>query len=262
MTGRSLAMSKPTRPWIGQEKVDAILRIYDAGLTGLSRIAGEMRKCGLPVAESTVRKILTANARSPSGHNHRRGSTWAQFWNNHAQDIVGTDFLQVPIGLMGKVVNAFVLCSIEHDTRCVHLLGITIHPTDAWVSQCLRNATMDGEPLARRKHWILDRDGKYGPKTKAVLRKKLIKASVRAPDMNAVIERWNKSIQDECLNHIIFLNEAHLRRVVETYIRHHNTERPHQGIGNVTVGPWAVSNGDIVCDESLGGLLKSFRRAA
>jgi putative transposase len=58
--------------------------------------------------------------------------------------------------------------------------------------------------------------------------------------MNAFIERWNRSIQDECLNHIIFFSEAHLRRVVEAYIRHYNTVRPHQGIGNATVGPWTV----------------------
>lgn len=260
--GTTPPRTTPKRPWIGQEKVDAILRIYDAGLTGLSRIAGEMRKCGMPVAESTVRKILTANARPPSDHNHRRGSTWAQFWNNHAHDIVGADFLQIPVGLMGKIANAFVFCAIEHDTRRIHLLGITIHPTDDWIAQCLRNATMMDGPLEHRGHVILDNDGKYGARTIAALGERLVWTDIGAPDMNAFIERWNRSVQDECLSHIVFLNEAHLRSVVETYIRHHNTERPHQGIGNVTVGPWAVGTGDIVCDESLGGLFKSFRRAA
>jgi len=79
---------------------------------------------------------------------------------------------------------------------------------------------------------------------------------------NSIIERWNKSIQDECLNHVVFLSEEHLRHFVETYIQHHNTERPHQGIGNVTVGPWTVGTGEIVCDQRLDGLLTSFRRAA
>ena len=72
----------------------------------------------------------------------------------------------------------------------------------------------------------------------------------------------NLSIEVECLDHVAFLSEAHLRHHVEAYILHYNTERPHQGIGNVPIGTWTVGTGEIVCDESLGGLLKSFRRAA
>jgi len=219
--------------------------------------------CPLPVVESTVRRVLNANNRPPGNANNRTGSTWAQFWNRHAEWIVGADFIQIPIGLFGKaVVNAFVFVGIEHDTRRVHLLGITTHPTDAWVANALRCATMDGEPLATRRHWILDNDGKYGQHTTAVLGKRLVETSVRAPDMNAYMERWNTSAEVECLDHVVFVSEAHLRHYVEAYIRHHNAERPHQGIGNVPVGPWKAETGEIVCDESLNGLLKSFRRVA
>ena len=116
----------------------------------------------------------------------------------------------MPIGLLGKVVNAFVFVAIEHDTRRVHLLGITIHPTDDWIAQCLRNATMDGEPLAGRKHWIIDNDGKYGVRTTAILGSKLLQTSLRAPDMNAYCERIVRSISEECLDHIVFLSEEHL----------------------------------------------------
>ena len=90
------AVGKEKRPWIGEEKVAEILRIYDSGLAGLSRIVGEMKKCGLEVAESTVRRVLTANGRPPVDGNHRRGSTWAQFWNRHAPFLVGVDFMQIP----------------------------------------------------------------------------------------------------------------------------------------------------------------------
>ncbi|MEK7415091.1 MAG: hypothetical protein AAB263_17435, partial [Planctomycetota bacterium] len=177
--------TKPKRPWIGQKKVDAILRIYDSGLTGLSRIVGEMMKCELPVVESTVRRVLNAHGRAPTPHNHCSGSTWAQFWNRHAPHLVGADFIQIPIGLFGKIVNAFVFVAIEHDTRRVHLLGITTHPTDDWIANCLRAATMAGEPLAERKYWILDNDRKYGKRTAAVLGKYLVWTSIKAPDMNA-----------------------------------------------------------------------------
>jgi len=59
------------------------------------------------------------------------------------------------------------------------------------------------------------------------------------------------------------MNDEQLRHVLGEYIAHYNSERPHQGIGNVTIGPWETkAEGEIVCDERLGGLLKSFRRAA
>lgn len=253
---------KPGRPWIGQDKVDAILRCYDKGLTGVSRIVGELAKCGLIVAETSVRRVLTQHGRPPTDTNRRAGSTWVQFWARHAKHTVGADFIQMPIGLLGKVVNAFVFVAIEHDTRRVHLLGITIHPTDIWVAQCLRNATMAGEPLAGRKHWILDNDSKYGVRTTAVLGSKLLQTSIQAPDMNAYCERFVRSICEECLDHVVFLSEEHLREYVVGYIAHYNEQRPHQGLGNVPIGSWQVGTGEIVCDESLHGLLTSFRRAA
>ena len=76
--------------------------------------------------------------------------------------------------MFGKIANAFVFCAIEHDTRRVHLLGITIHPTDDWIANVLRAATLLGGPLAERKYWILDNDGKYGERTIAILGDRLI----------------------------------------------------------------------------------------
>ena len=221
-----------------------------------------MDKCGHKVVESTVRRVLTANGQPPVDGNHRRGLTWAQFWNRHASFLVGVDFMRIPVGIMGTIVNAFVFCAIEHDTRRVHLLGITMHPTDEWIANRLREATADGAPLAGRKYWLLDNDGKYGQRTTATLGKRALWTSVHAPDMNAVIERWNKSAKTECLDHVVFLSEEHLRQYVSSYVQHYNSERPHQGIDNAPVGQWTVGTGEIVCDESLHGLLKSFRRAA
>ncbi len=81
--------------------------------------------------------------------------------------------------------------------------------------------------------------------------------------MNAFAERWIRSAKEECLNHIIFFGENHLRETIKEYIEHYNTERPHQGIGNRPIGQWTVTTeGHMVCDERLGGILKSFRREA
>ena len=64
---------------------------------------------------------------------------------------------------------------------------------------------------------------------------------------------------------MIFFGEASLRRAAIEYIDHYQSERPHQGIGNVIPFPAEPMNNDprdgpIVCRERLGGLLKSYHR--
>ena len=80
--------------------------------------------------------------------------------------------------------------------------------------------------------------------------------------MNSVAERFVKSIKHECLNHVVFLNPQMLADHVREYEKHYNEVRPHQGIGNKPIGEWVVGKGKIICDRTLNGLLKSFRRAA
>jgi transposase InsO family protein len=70
------------------------------------------------------------------------------------------------------------------------------------------------------------------------------------------------SIKSECLNKMMFYGEASRRRAINGYIEHYNRDRPHQGIGNVTIERREPSTGDIECNERLGGLLKRYRRAA
>ena len=91
-----------------------------------------------------------------------------------------------------------------------------------------------------------------------------------SPNLNAFVERWIQSIKYECLNHFIVLGEAHLNYLVEQYVEHYHTERPHQGIGIDNALLVARSPPDdnvpaateIVCHERLGGLLKSYSRKA
>ncbi len=68
--------------------------------------------------------------------------------------------------------------------------------------------------------------------------------------------------KSECLNKMLIFGETHLRHLVSEYMEHYHTERPHQGIGNEIINPLPLGDGEIVCHERLGGLLKSYRRAA
>jgi transposase InsO family protein len=226
-----------------------------------------MKKCGLPVAESTVRNVLHQQGLPPGSGRGKHGATWMQFWRLHAPHTVGIDFMQIPVGIIGKITYRFVFFAIEHDTRHVHLLGITEHPNATWILNALRSATMDGMPLSKRNYWVHDNDGKYPKKRlRTLLHERGLKSvpiCPYTPDMNAYAERFVRSIREECFDHIIFMNDAMLSEATTTYFSHYNTVRPHQGIDNVTIGPWeARTEGEIVCDTQLHGLLKSFRRAA
>lgn len=96
--------------------------------------------------------------------------------------------------------------------------------------------------------------------------------AITAPNTNAFVERFIQTIQVECLDHFVVVGEKHLNYIVREFLRYYHTLRLHQGVGNVTLDlattndppPETVplSTGAIVCDEWLGGLLKSYRRAA
>jgi len=60
----------------------------------------------------------------------------------------------------------------------------------------------------------------------------VIRLPPRSPNLNAYAERFVRSIKDECLNRMIFVGQASLRRAVSEYVEHYHRERNHQGLGN------------------------------
>ena len=87
----------------------------------------------------------------------------------------------------------------------------------------------------------------------------------RSPNLNAYLERWNRSVKEECLSKLILFGEASLRHVLSNYAHHFHNERNHQGKANVIlfpapgdrIGEWS---GEIRTRERLGGLLKFYHR--
>jgi transposase InsO family protein len=86
----------------------------------------------------------------------------------------------------------------------------------------------------------------------------------QAPNMNAIVERWVLSVKSECLNRMIFFGVNSLWRAIDEYCAHFHRDRPHQGLGNELLTPAPPGNvdGEIIESERLGGLLRSYRRAA
>ena len=193
---------KPGRPPMPSEHVDLICRLARENLRwGYLRIVGELRKLGITVSGTAVRKVLRRNGVPPAPR--RGGPTWSEFLASQAKSILATDFFQIDTVGGQRYYALFV---IEVERRVVHLLGVTKNPNDAWVTQMARNLVWE---LQEAKHsvrfLIRDRDTKFTANFDEVLRSegiKTIRTPVRAPRANAFAERWAKTVRTECLDHL------------------------------------------------------------
>jgi putative transposase len=252
--------SKTNQPKLNRETIDLIRRMARENvLWGSERIQGELLKLGIAVAKRTVQKYIQA-VRPPRAS----GQTWATFLKTHAKDIWACDFLPV-VDLFFR--HAFVFFIIELSSRRVVHFAVTRAPTEAWVSQQLREATPFG---ARPKYLIRDNDNKYGTCLDAVAQHteiEVLRIPHRAPRANAICERFLGSVRRECLDHLLILSEQQLYRVVREYVEYFNRARPHQGLGQrIPEGPGAVENegrsGKIISLPILSGLHHDYRRVA
>jgi putative transposase len=211
------------KPMVAEETITLIRQMAQENrLWGAERIRGELLKLGIRVCKRTVQKYL----RGVCSH-QPQGQKWSTFLRNHAAQIWACDFLQVT-DLFFRPLFAFFL--IELQSRKVIHVGVTRSPTDSWVAQQLREAT----PYAQApKYLICDHDSKYGSCFRRVATTssiKLLKTPVHVPQANAVCERFLRSVRQECLDHLLILQEKQLQRVLNAYVAYFNLARPHQGI--------------------------------
>ena len=119
---------------------------------------------------------------------------------------------------------------ITHARRRIVHFNVTAHPTAPWLWRQLLEATPWGQ---QSRYLIRDRDRSYGGafigKARAIGIKTVLTA-VRAPQANAIAERVVGTLRRECLDHLIIVNERHLRLVLREYVAHYNHVRPHQAL--------------------------------
>jgi transposase InsO family protein len=228
-------------------------------LWGAERIRGELIKLGIRVAKRTIQKYMK-RARPPG----KRGQTWKSFLENHAGDVWACDFLQLYDAFFRPIFAFFI---VKHGTREVVHVAVTRAPTDRWTAQQLREATPFGQGP---KYLIRDNDGKFGKHFAAVAEGsgiEVTKIPPRSPNLNPICERFLGSVRRECLDHVLILNEDHLRRVLDEYVQYFGKARPHQGLGqripeNLDQSFPAMRAADVVAIPVLGGLHHDYRRAA
>jgi putative transposase len=229
---RWAAKSRPKGRPATRRKIKAlVLRMArDNEGWGYRRIAGELAGLGIKVAPSTVWAILKNAGIDPAPR--RDGPTWAQFLRSQAEAILACDFFTIDL-LDGT--TAYVLTMIEHATRRIRVLGATAHPTAAWTIQMARNTLMDLEDHTDRfKFLIRDHGSQFTASFDAVFAAadiEIIATAVRAPVMNAIQERWHRSVRAELLDRTLVWNLAHLRHALGEYESFYNEHRPHRALG-------------------------------
>ena len=167
------------------------------------------------------------------------------------------------------LVTHYVLFVISIADRVVDVAGITTRPDEAWMLQVGRNV-IDEESgaLASKRYLIIDRDTKYTEQFRKLMEEggtEVIRLPPMSPNLNAYAERFVRSIKEECLNRMIFIGQASLRRAVWEYMSHCHAERNHQGLENVLIRGMpsvAANEGPIHRRPRFGGLLNFYYRQA
>ena len=118
---------------------------------------------------------------------------------------------------------------------------------------------------------IRDRDSKYSGSFDQVFasgRIRIVKTPVRAPQANAIAERFVRTVRAECLDWLLIVNRRHLERVLHVYLEHDNTNRPHRALmlqppqPREPPPPPTPTVGDVRRHDRLGGLIHEYYRDA
>src|SRR6266550_652469 len=212
-------ISKVRRP-IGRRQTpkevrELIFRMVAENPTwGAPRIHGELLMLGFNVSERTISRWMKRAPRDPE-----RAKRWLAFLRNHREAIAAMDFFTVPTVTFSVLYCFFV---ISHDRRRILHFNVTKHPASLWIVQQLREAfPFESAP----RFLIFDRDGKYGVEVPAAVRSlkmRAVRTSFESPWQNGVAERWVEGCRRDLLDHIIAVNEGHLKRLLSEYIRYYN----------------------------------------
>ena len=159
----------------------------------------------------------------------------------------------------------FVFVVLVHARRRIVHFNVTEHPTAQWAAQQISEAfPWEAAP----RYLIRDRDRVYGPAFRARVEGMGIEevlTAPRSPWQNPFAERVIGSIRRECLDHVIVLDERHLRRLLGDYFEYYHRWRCHRSRAmdcpelRTAQGP---EHGEVAEVAEAGGLYRHYERRA
>jgi transposase InsO family protein len=156
---------------------------------------------------------------------------WLTFLRNHREAIAAMDFFTVPTLTFGVLYCFFV---IGHDRRKILHFHVTRNPDTLWIVRQLREA---GPYKQLHRFLLFDRDAKFGADGVSAVRgmgSEPIRTAFRSPWQNGVAEWWVGSCRRDLLDHVIILNERHLKRLMFSCLLYYHQDRTHLGLAKDT----------------------------
>jgi transposase InsO family protein len=159
----------------------------------------------------------------------------------------------------------YAMIVLGHDRRRVIHFDVTQNPTQIWLARQVTEAfPWDTAP----RYLLRDRDASYGQSFRDRVRAMGINEVItapRSPWQNAYVERIIGSIRRECIDHVVILDEAHLRRVLSAYFQYYHRARTHLSLDKDCPQPRSISPpaaGMIIALPEVGGLHHRYERRA
>jgi transposase InsO family protein len=240
------------RPRIDRGLRDLIQRMSKENLLwGASRIHGELLMLGFEVAQSTVSKYMVRGRWPPS-------QSWKTFLRNNAEAIAAIDLFVVTTLTFERL---FAFLVLSHGRRQVLWFEVTRHPTAEWLARQITEAF----PWASAPAYLVrDNDGAYGHAFTSRVRAMGIRdrpISPGSPWQNGYAERLIGTVRRECIDRMLIFGEAHLRRVLASYVTYYNQVRTHLALGkDAPLGRAVQRSGVIVAIPILSGLHNQYVR--
>ena len=244
------------RPKTSAEIRDLIRKMSLANrLWGAPRIHGELLKLGIRVSQATVGRYMPWRPKVPS-------PTWRTFIQNHMRDVAAIDMFVVTTATFRLL---YVLIVLGHDRRRIIHFEVSQNPTQVWLSRQITEAfPWDTAP----RYLLRDRDASYGlgfRNRARVMGINEVVTAPRSPWQNPYVERVIGSIRRECLDHIVIFDEAHLRRILSSYVQYYHRTRTHLALDKDCPQPRPKSpptGGRIIAFPEVSGLHHRYERRA
>jgi transposase InsO family protein len=247
---RSISKRGPGRPRISFELQTLITRLATENPWRARRIQAELEKLGIRISLATVSRYLP---KREAGHNQTQ--RWITFLRNHRDVIAAMDFLVVP------TVNfklLYVWFAIGHEPREILHFNVTAHPTASWTTQQLRETFPDDTSV---RFMIHDNDSIFSERVDKVIAGFGIQpkaTAIRSPWQNGLAERWVGTVKRDLLDHVVVIDEEHLRRLLREYVDYYNKDRVHTQIRDSPQGrstnPQPSLGAQVLGLPRLGGL--------